>query len=422
MNPTNAAPTAASARWRHPGPSHPAPPSLAPSTPSGPGTRPPAGSTPVPVPGTASAPAQARGHARRQAWLAGLLALATGLAAAHGGDWIAALAGGLLTALLLYRMAAGPVAAASAPVGDGHVALIEQVVPVWHRQIVAARSHAEESTGSILQAFSSIDERLEQAVRLAEQSSMDLSGANVDALIDNNDAVLANLLEPVRAAIGQRDEALNEIERVAEAIDELRQGAARVRQLARRINMVAINASVESARAGSRAGSFAVLAEEVRTLAQQSTQDASRMLNQSNQLDERLRSLRVQAATRDSSDEELRAQADASARRAIGGLLDSVGQVSRSSRGLREAGAEVRAEVERVLMGFQAQDRFNQMLGNICEDMERLQHWLHQEGDLSANQAAVWLERLEASYTMEAQRTQHHGQRQIEREAQVEFF
>ncbi|HMY98871.1 MAG TPA: hypothetical protein PLU79_04385, partial [Burkholderiaceae bacterium] len=85
-------------------------------------------------------------------------------------------------------------------------------------------------------------------------------------------------------------------------------------------------------------------------------------------------------------------------------------------------GAEVRAEVERVLMGFQAQDRFNQMLGNICEDMERLQHWLHQQGDLSANQAAVWLERLEASYTMEAQRTQHHGQRQIEREAQVEFF
>lgn len=402
MNPTNAAPAASTDRWRHAGPSHSAHPPAA--------------------PGKASAHPPLRQPERRLAWGAGLLALATGLAAAHGGGWIASIAGGLLTAWLLLRMAGRSAIAASAPAGEGHVALIEQVVPVWHRQIVAARSHAEESTGAILQAFSSIDERLEQAVRLAEQSSMDLSGANVDALIDNNDAVLANLLEPVRAAIGQRDEALNEIERVAEAIDELRQGAARVRQLARRINMVAINASVESARAGSRAGSFAVLAEEVRTLAQQSTQDASRMLNQSNQLDERLRSLRVQAATRDSSDEELRAQADASARRAIGGLLDSVGQISRSSRGLREAGSEVRAEVERVLMGFQAQDRFNQMLGSICEDMERLKQWLEQQGDLSANQAAVWLERLEASYTMEAQRTQHHGQRHIEREAQVEFF
>lgn len=414
MNPTNAAPAASTDRWRHPGPSHPAQP------PSASGARQ-AAASPA-APGMAAAQPPSRQPARRQAWGAGLLALATGLAAAHGGGWIASIAGGLLAAWLLHRMASRSAVVASSPAGEGHVALIEQVVPVWHRQIVAARSHAEESTGAILQAFSSIDERLEQAVRLAEQSSMDLSGANVDALIDNNDAVLANLLEPVRAAIGQRDEALNEIERVAEAIDELRQGAARVRQLARRINMVAINASVESARAGSRAGSFAVLAEEVRTLAQQSTQDASRMLNQSNQLDERLRSLRVQAATRDSSDEELRAQADASARRAIGGLLDSVGQISRSSRGLREAGSEVRAEVERVLMGFQAQDRFNQMLGSICEDMERLKQWLEQQGDLSANQAAVWLERLEASYTMEAQRTQHHGQRQIEREAQVEFF
>lgn len=378
--------------------------------------------------GTPAAAAAAAGadpsrrHARRQAWLAGALAVATGLLAAHGGGWVAALAGGLLITGLLHRGAGSAGSTAGAAAGDCHVALIEQVVPVWHRQVMAARHHAEESTGAILQAFSSIDERLEQAVRLAEQSSTDLSGANVDALIDNNDAVLSNLLEPLRAAIGQRDEALSEIERVAEAIDELRQGAARVRQLARRINMVAINASVESARAGSRSGSFAVLAEEVRTLAQQSTQDAGRMLSQSNQLEERLRGLRVQAATRDSSDEELRAQADASARRAIGGLLESVGQVSRSSRGLRQAGSEVRAEVERVLMGFQAQDRFNQMLGSICEDMERLQQWLHQQGDLSANQAAMWLERLEASYTMEAQRTQHHGQRLIEREAQVEFF
>lgn len=368
----------------------------------------------------ATAAAQRRAALRCSLW-AGLAAALTGLAAWSGGGWPAALAGGVISAGLITRLSGtGPVAAPAEQ--ESHVALIEQVVPVWHRQVQAARDHAERSTGEILSAFTMIDARLEEAVRLAEQSSMDLSGANVDALIDNNDAVLATLVEPLRAAIGQRDEALAEIARVGAAIDELRQGASRVRQLARRINMVAINAAVESARAGSRAGSFAVLAEEVRQLAQQSTADASRMLSLSNQLDEQLRGLRLLAATRDSSDEELRAQADASARRAIGGLLDSVGQVSRSSRGLREAGSAVRNEVERVLMGFQAQDRFNQMLGSIGEDMERLEQWMQQRGDLSNNQATVWLARLEAAYTMEEQRTQHHGQRVIEREAQVEFF
>ena len=372
-------------------------------------------------PGPAAAPGPAASPVRVGA-LAGLLAAGTGAAVLAGGDWLACLAGGLITALLAARWAQRPELSPTAPPSGAEVPLIDQVVQVWMRQIEAARAHAEHSTGEILGAFSMIDERLEQAVRMAEQSSLDLSGTHVDALIDDNDAVLANLLEPVRKAINRRDEALDEVEHIGSAVDDLRQSAARVRQLARRINMVAINASVESARAGTRAGSFAVLAEEVRSLAQQSAADASRMLSHSTQLEERLRGLRLEAATRDSSDEELRAQADASARRAIGGLLESVGQVSRSSRGLREAGAAVRSEVERVLMGFQAQDRLNQMLGSVSEDMLRLQQWVQQGGDLSSNQAAVWLARLEAGYTMEDQRTQHHGQKVIEREAQIEFF
>lgn len=381
--------------------------------------------TSAPMPAAQHAPTAADPPSPRRwavAATAGLLAALTGAAVQLGGGWAACLIGALLSGLLLARWVRPAGAAPTADGGDASPVLVEQVLPVWLRQIEAARQHAEHSTGEILQAFTSIDQRLEEAVRLAENSSADLSGANVDALIDDNDAVLTHLLGPVRQAIGQRDEALAEIEQVGAAIDEMRQGAARVRQLARRINMVAINAAVESARAGSRAGSFAVLAEEVRGLAQQSAADAGRLLSQSAQLEERLRGLRLLAATRDSSDEELRAQADDSARRAIGGLLDSVGQIGRSSRGLREAGSQVRADVERVLMGFQAQDRFNQMLGSITEDMQRLQDWLAQRGDLSSNQATVWLARLESAYTMEAQRSQHHGQQVIERDNTVEFF
>lgn len=375
-----------------------------------------------PRPGAVDPGSDPRSDAVAAGVWSGLIAGATGLVAWSGGGWLACLLGALLGGGWIAWRTKRRCAGTPSQEPPGHAPLVEQVVPVWQRQIDAAREHAEHSTGEILAAFTMIDQRLEEAVRLAEQSSMDLSGSTVDALIDDNDAVLANLLEPIRSAVAQRDAALAEIERVGVAIDEVRQGAARVRQLARRINMVAINASVESARAGGRAGSFAVLAEEVRQLAQQATTDASQMLQRSNRLEEQLRSLRLQAATRDSSDEELRAQADAGARRAIGGLLDSVGQVSRSSRGLREAGAAVRGEVERVLMGFQAQDRLNQMLGSVTEDMSRLGQWLQQQGDLSSNQAAEWLARLEAAYTMEEQRSQHHGQQVIERRTEVEFF
>jgi methyl-accepting chemotaxis protein len=42
--------------------------------------------------------------------------------------------------------------------------------------------------------------------------------------------------------------------------------------------------------------------------------------------------------------------------------------------------------------------------------------------DLSSAQAGEWLARLDASYTMEEQRSEHHGNTTIQRETTVEFF
>lgn len=372
---------------------------------------------PTPAPLPPPRPARAT---RRVAWGAVLGCAATAAAVQLGGGWWAAAVGVAMVAYLSRSSSRAEHVAEQSPLSGAP--LVHQVLAVWMRQLDAARDHAEQSTGEVLGAFSTIDERLEEAVRLAEVSSADLTGAHVDALIDDNQAVLDQLLEPLRLALQARDGALAEVDRIGPVLDGLRTSAARMRQAARRINMVALNASVESARAGDRSGSFAVLAEEVRGLAQQSTADAGQLLSQANRLEEQIRALRVQAATRDSSDEELRAQADTAARQAIGGLLDSVGRVARSSRGLKQAGSDVRTQIERLLMGFQSQDRLNQMLSTVTEDMHRLREWLQHEGDLSQAQATEWLARLESRYTMEEQRVRHHGNTEIERSAQLEFF
>jgi methyl-accepting chemotaxis protein len=135
-----------------------------------------------------------------------------------------------------------------------------------------------------------------------------------------------------------------------------------------------------------------------------------------------LQELRTRAAGNDSSDEALREQADRNARAVISGLLQSLGELNRSSKELQEAGSVVHDEFERVLMNFQTQDRLSQMLCCVMDDMNRLTEWLQQGGDLSAAQAGEWLARLDASYTMEEQRSDHHGNTSIQRETAVEFF
>jgi methyl-accepting chemotaxis protein len=369
--------------------------------------------------------------ATRQRWqgaaLAGALSLASALTCAQAGAdgapylWPAALLGSTLVAALVWQRLAGTAGALSGQ-GGRRLPLVEQVLPVWQRQVETAREQAEKSTSDILNAFGAIDTRLEEAVRLTEDASVDLAHAGIDDLLAGNAEALGALLGPLQRAVAERDAALAQVEQIGLAVDDLQQSAVRVKQLARRTNMVALNASVEATRAGELGKGFAVVAHEVRMLAQQSADDASQMLTRTTQLEEQLSGQRLAASVKDSSDAELQAQADAAARAAIGGLLRSFGEVKRTTRGLREASAAVRGEVEQVLMGFQSQDRLSQMLASITADMQRLTDWLIAEGDLGAAQSADWLARLEASYTMDEQRHQHHGSTSIDRGSNVDFF
>ena len=230
------------------------------------------------------------------------------------------------------------------------------------------------------------------------------------------------MLQPMKSAVEGRIQAYAKVDGLAEVMAELRQSAIQIKQLARRTNMVALNASVEASRAGERGAGFAVVADEVRQLATQSADAANRMMTRTSAIDADLQALRNEAASLDSSDEALQEQAESSARQVISSLLTSLGELNRSSRELKEAGAAVQEEYERVLMNFQSQDRLSQMLGCVGDDILRLADWVREGKDLSAAQAGEWLARLDASYTMEEQRSEHHGNTTIQRETTVEFF
>jgi methyl-accepting chemotaxis protein len=356
--------------------------------------------------------------------LAGAGVVLCGIATGQGiaPAWLSTLALAVLTVLAVRSGVHALLASQGVHEPVEGLPLINQVVPVWQRQIDSAKTHAEQSTAGILASFSSISERLERAIEVTQSNSASLSGQGVNDVIRQNEESLEAFLEPMRSALQSRDEVFSKLEPLVHTMDDLRRVAVQIKQLARRINMVALNASVEASRAGDKGSGFAIVAQEVRQLALQSGEAASQMMSRTADIDKELQLLRVQSAAHDSSDEELRSQADKVARTVIGNLLLSLGQMQQSSLELRETGAAVRDEVERVLMGFQAQDRLSQILSSVTEDMALLNAWVMQGGDLSASQAGEWLARLEGSYTMEEQRTHHHGNAAIARETAIEFF
>lgn len=315
----------------------------------------------------------------------------------------------------------GP-SAMAAPAGHHDDAgLATKVLPVWHRHLETARSHAESSTGDLLQSFASVQDNLGQALgSTAAAPVLDLGLA--DDLVDRHRPQIDQLLHTTREAVALKDRMGKALQGVTGSLDALGKLAQEVQLIGRATNLLALNASVEATRAGVNGAGFAIVAREVQDLARQSREAAQNVAREVREMRQRIGSALAEAHGVDTDDEELAAQAEERARTVVLGLLDGLAEATRSSRTLRATSEQVQADLDRIMVSLQSQDRQAQMLGSVMQDIERLQRWLEGQDDEHARSATDWLARLEHSYTMEEMHSSHHGTTTVERAPAVEFF
>jgi len=333
---------------------------------------------------------------------------------------VLALGAGLLATRLGARLASAPPdyeIAAPLP----NAALSQQVVPVWNRNVEAARQHSEKSMEALLESFVRVSQHLDSAVG-ADSVSLGLELGGPDALIERHRPEVDRLLHTTRSAVRMKDEMLDGVKGLATTLADLTLLGKEVQAIGRATHLLALNASVEATRAGEAGGGFAVVAQEVRALAGQVRHAGTRIARQVADMQQRIVSLVDDTRRIDTGDEEIALQAEENARAVVVSLVGSLAEITRSSRGLREASRQVQADLERIIMGLQSQDRLSQMLTAVTDDMGRYSTWLSGTEDPAAASPAQWLERLEASYTMEELRSSHHNTVAVEKTAGVEFF
>ena len=79
--------------------------------------------------------------------------------------------------------------------------------------------------------------------------------------------------------------------------------------------------------------------------------------------------------------------------------------MSGNAEKMRGQGNVIRAEVDKLMVNLQFQDRVSQLISVIDTDIARLKDAL--EGDLPLPSAQEWLDELQSHYTMPDQRRGH---------------
>ena len=99
-----------------------------------------------------------------------------------------------------------------------------------------------------------------------------------------------------------------------------------------------------------------------------------------------------------------RAQAEA----AVGDMLKAFSSLTPQLDALAASGAEARVNIEHMYVGFQYQDRINQMLALLQDDVGRLVTALTDPSASAEELASTqWLARLESLYAMAEQHKDH---------------
>jgi len=284
------------------------------------------------------------------------------------------------------------------------------------RQIKAVVGSTEEAAKRLVESTRRVDETIRDLIGGLERALTEAEGRDQEGT--GKRQAVRNAIGVMRRYIDARsgDLALDRerVEAVRRRADDLSRLACLVEDLADRTKVLAINASIEAARAGDRGRAFAVVASEVHNLAQQSARAAVEI---SQGLSAVRRAIHEQFAAK------LDPEKEAEERRLLEFFADALGEIDERSAALerihrgvlaeaREHGRRVAETVMETFAGLQFQDVVRQRLDQVVDALDRMIR--HTEALLES----AWepegpfpepfgVEEMFGAYRMEPQRTAH---------------
>lgn len=238
-----------------------------------------------------------------------------------------------------------------------------------HSEIHRSRDTTNQVSGSLTQVYGEVKEQSE-TINGASLTIRDMS-ESVRQLAEVARTKL-DMAGTLRAMSQQGEHDMNAslevIQKVADSTDVITQTLGVINDIAERTNLLAINASIEAAHAGSRGAGFAIVAQEIRNLAVTTAENSDRITESLKEMSHHIGVSQESASRTGRSFQRIAAQ--------IAELSQTIGEIQDSMLALADRGSTVLLRLDEINAASDAvtrsTDEMGRHVGTVSHSLESI--------------------------------------------------